>query len=331
MRGVNLHMDFLFSGCYNQTELCKVNENPSDGGILMKTTLLLYDCPAPEDEFARLAERVFGPCKSAVLSSFNGDFSGYEYVVIVFFSAYGSLSNPTFFSHNRETLQSKRVALICISEKSEYAWTALKKAKQLLPGSAPLCLPLSEFELHKDICQTMLKLIDLKRKITDCADMPEELLKESILAVLRSHNTCTLCTAVGTHVRATPIEYMFDNGCLYFISEGGEKFANLYANPHVSVAIYNPYAGFDKLESLQMEGHAVLVEAFSPEYLQQMKAKGLDETKLRRLPVQLNMFKVVPERFEILHSAFSKQGFSAKQVAEYKAKELMTLVCAPVK
>jgi len=40
---------------------------------------------------------------------------------------------------------------------------------------------------------------------------------------LRSHNTCTLATGHAGWIRATPLEYSYQDGFIYIITEGGEK------------------------------------------------------------------------------------------------------------
>ncbi len=44
------------------------------------------------------------------------------------------------------------------------------------------------------------------------------------------------------------------DGFIYFISEGGEKFANILMNPNVSMAIYENYDRMDNLAGMQLWG-----------------------------------------------------------------------------
>lgn len=52
---------------------------------------------------------------------------------------------------------------------------------------------------------------------------------------LAAHNTCALATGHGAHVRCTPIEYTYRQGCFWLLSEGGEKFRNLKENDPVHI------------------------------------------------------------------------------------------------
>ncbi len=76
---------------------------------------------------------------------------------------------------------------------------------------------------------------------------------------LAARTTCALCTGHGDEVRATPIEYLLVEDRLYLLSEGGEKFAHLLANPRVSVAVYDPFVSMSSLFGLQLTGRAALV------------------------------------------------------------------------
>ena len=75
-------------------------------------------------------------------------------------------------------------------------------------------------------------------------------------------------SAPGTATRCGPrrIEYLVIDDRLYLLSEGGEKFAHLLANPRVSVAVYDPFVSMTSLFGLQLTGRAALVPAWSVEY-----------------------------------------------------------------
>jgi uncharacterized protein YhbP (UPF0306 family) len=143
--------------------------------------------------------------------------------------------------------------------------------------------------------------------------MPAAELRAHIDDFLSRHVTCTLCTGAGGHVRATPVEYGYDDGSLYLLSEGGEKFAHLLVNPHVSVAVYDPYQGMDKLAGLQLLGMAGLVADDSPERARALELHGLDEVRLATLPFALNLIRVRVERAEFLWSGFTALGFDVRQ------------------
>ena len=151
------------------------------------------------------------------------------------------------------------------------------------------------------------------KKDADSQKMDKMLLMERIASFIEGHNTCTLATASEGHTRCTPIEYNYVDKCFYFFSEGGLKFRGLEKNKNVGIAIYEPYNGFGKLKSLQIEGTASLIEPFSDEYLKIMEHKKIPEEAMRKLPQPMNLIKVVPEVFDYLDSDLKKEELSSRQ------------------
>lgn len=288
----------------------------------MEFTLIISEPQAGTEEFLTLIKKILGPSKLATPESFDGSFDDCCAAAVLFKPESGRIRPETvrFINEYDKQLGARDSALLCISQNRDESLHALEEAAFRWSRSIcyldcielpPAPLETEGFEIPGQIAE---KLIFLKRKLKDTADMPEKELMEQIDSVLLAHNTCTLCTGAGSHVRATPIEYTYYQGCFYFLSEGGEKFANLAGNPLVSIAIYNAYSGFSSLESIQAEGKATNIEAFSVEYMDIVNLKGLSVPSLEALPAQLNLVKVRPERFEILKSDFTKKGCSAKQV-----------------
>ena len=157
------------------------------------------------------------------------------------------------------------------------------------------------------------KAVALKRALKNSLTMPENELRKRIDAFLTGHNTCALCTGSGDRVRATPIEYTYTGGALYFLSEGGEKFAHLLVNPSVAIAVFDPYEGFQKLAGLQISGIAEIIPSDSNEYAQILTVKGLNYTKIKDLPVALNMIKVRLTGCEFLSSELGRAGYGVRQ------------------
>jgi hypothetical protein len=147
--------------------------------------------------------------------------------------------------------------------------------------------------------------------------MPADELRAHIDDFLARHVTCTLGTGAGGHVRATPVEYGYRDGRLYLLSEGGEKFAHLLVNPHVSIAVYDSYQGMDKLAGLQLLGVAGLVADDSPERAEALHLRGLGAVRLAALPFALNLIRVSVERAEFLWSGFGALGFDVRQVYQF--------------
>ena len=151
------------------------------------------------------------------------------------------------------------------------------------------------------------------KKDAEAVSMNPQALKEKIKAFIEGHNTCALATASDDLVRCTPIEYNFVDGCFYLFSEGGLKFKGLKVNKHVGLAIYEPYAGFGKLKSLQVTGTAEMVEPFSEEYLKLLDYKKIPVEAIRKLPQPMNLIKIVPEAYDYLDSDSKNDGFGSRQ------------------
>lgn len=147
---------------------------------------------------------------------------------------------------------------------------------------------------------------------------PIEVIKEELDAFLKSHNTCTLSTAAQGRVRGTPIEYFMHGDAMYFLSEGGEKFANILLNPDVSIAIYDSYQGMGKLAGLQIAGTASVVSPDSDEYNDVISARGLTN-RLAGLPFVMNLIRVTLGHAEFLYSKFTRMAFDAWQIYEFNA------------
>jgi hypothetical protein len=297
--------------------------------INMNTTLIVYEKRAQTDEICKLIGQVLGPSVCVEPQEYNGQFDGHSEVVLVFTLDEGKIPPRTarFIEDNVAQLQQKRVALVCLSGNRSAAGHALRSAKRKFSGRVAVSVripivtrPKADAEIHNraNSGESAEKLIAMKRVLYDMPEMPHDTLVERVMQVLQSHNTCALCTGHDGGVRATPIEYVYRNTALYFLSEGGEKFAHMYANPRVCAAIFDAYSGFDKLEGVQIEGNAVMVKTFCAEYNDIIESKGLSADNLRKLPVELTMFKLVPERIEILESGFAKAGYAAKQVLTKK-------------
>lgn len=159
------------------------------------------------------------------------------------------------------------------------------------------------------------KALALRRALKNTCSLTKLALKKRIDEFLSAHNTCTLCTGHGNQVRATPMEYIYHDGALYFLSEGGEKFAHLLVNPAVSATVYDAYKGFASLNGLQMTGTAELLDE-SGTYWDVLAYKGLNSEALKRLPVRLHMVRLRITRCEFLSSVMRQDGYEARQTLE---------------
>jgi uncharacterized protein YhbP (UPF0306 family) len=173
-----------------------------------------------------------------------------------------------------------------------------------------------EYRDYRDDGVLADQALALRRALKNTRSLTKAALKKRIEEFLSAHNTCTLCTGHGNEVRATPIEYIYHDGALYFLSEGGEKFAHLLVNPFVSAAVYDAYQGFASLNGLQMTGTAELVDERSDTYRDVLAYKGLNSEALKRLPVGLHMVRMCIARCEFLSAVMRQDGYEARQTLE---------------
>ena len=147
--------------------------------------------------------------------------------------------------------------------------------------------------------------------------MPADELRAAIDTFLAEHNTCALATGSDDFVRCTPLEYAWRNGAIWIFSEGGLKFRGLKENPHVSVAVFEPYDGFGKLASSQVTGTAELIDADDPAFAEAAAAKGIPAAALEKVAARLHLIKIVPSRIDYLYSDLKAQGYDARQHLDY--------------
>lgn len=153
----------------------------------------------------------------------------------------------------------------------------------------------------------------------DAADKhmsPEEVKKE-IDAFSSSHNTLALATGYGDYVRCTPVEYTYYKDSYWIMSEGGKKFIGLEKNRNVAFAVFDPYEGFGKINGMQVEGTAELIEPFSEEYNAFLALKKIPVEAIKKLPEPMPMIRIVPKDTDLLESALKEKGYSSRQHYTY--------------
>ena len=84
----------------------------------------------------------------------------------------------------------------------------------------------------------------------------------------------------------------------------------------LGIDIFEPYGGFGKLKSLQVQGVATMVEPFSGEYLNLMEYKKIPIEAMKKLPQAMNLIKVEPMSYDYLDSELKKEGFGSRQHLE---------------
>lgn len=164
----------------------------------------------------------------------------------------------------------------------------------------------------EDVCNSAKGYKDIINKAFNALENKK--LRKSIDDFLITHNTCTLATGVEGFVRATPIEYMYVNNNLYFLTEGGMKFYGLLQNPNVSICIYEDYTNMSNLKGLQITGQATIVNRESNEYVEIIGYKKINIDNIKNLDINMNIIKVVINKFEFLNFDFKINSLDIKQV-----------------
>ena len=155
-------------------------------------------------------------------------------------------------------------------------------------------------------------------KESNTTRMPKDELRRAIDAFLGSHSTCALACGSGDFVRCTPLEYAWRDGAFWIFSEGGLKFKALEKNKNVSIAVFEPYSGFGKLESAQVTGTADIIDPESDEFARAAQEKGIKAEALERVKGMLHLIKIAPSRIDFLSSDLKAQGYDSRQWLECK-------------
>lgn len=171
-------------------------------------------------------------------------------------------------------------------------------------------IDMGKFEI-KNACKRAISVREILN--TQNNSLSESDLKKSINEFINSHNTCALATSSSEFTRVTPIEYVYYEDNLYFITEGGLKFANILQNPNVAICIYDNYNNMHDLKGLQIEGKAKSVELYSDEYIKVINKRKLTVEQIKSFKVNLNLIKVTINKFEFLNSDFRKMNVDVKQ------------------
>ncbi|MEL7671982.1 pyridoxamine 5'-phosphate oxidase family protein [Methanobacterium sp.] len=187
-----------------------------------------------------------------------------------------------------------------------------KKALQLFSGKIGFEIEdISNFNLD-EVLKYALELKLIKDDLIPNAPSPK--VKKTIENFLTTHNTCTLSTSYKNRVRSTPIEYLYINGFMYFLSEGGEKFSNIPLNKNISVAVYDDYTSMNSLAGMQITGSAYIIPEDTDEYYDVIKMKGLNENFIKNLQFNMNIIKIEINKIEFLYSKFKEMDFEPKQI-----------------
>lgn len=269
----------------------------------MVRILILHDPRA--DGAAGLIARLLGPAMTALLSAPPEDWS--DVIACAFVLADAELAAADFDTLARTVPAHLPVALWLLpSAGSEERLRAAGEAfgdRLAFAGTVP-----------EDPVALADAAVALRRRLyREASKMPGPELRALVMDGIAARTTCTLCTGHGDEVRATPIEYLLLDNRLYLLSEGGEKFAHLLANPRVSVAIYDPFVSMATLFGLQLSGRATLVQSWSAEYGRALAAKGLAPERVRALPVLIHLVRIEIEEAELVSSEAQRRGYAPRQ------------------
>jgi hypothetical protein len=283
--------------------LCRTFKSSGVETFRMVRILVLHDHRA--DEAAGLLARLLGPAMTAPLTAPPADWSDVLACVLVL--AHAGLTAAGLERLARTVPAHLPVALWLLpSTGAEERLRAAGEAfgdRLVLAGTVP-----------EDPIALADAAVALRRRLfREVSEMPGPELRALVMDGLAARTTCTLCTGHGDEVRATPIEYLVIDDRLYLLSEGGEKFAHLLANPRVSVAVYDPFVSMSSLFGLQLTGRAALVPAWSVEYGRALAAQGLAPERVRALPVLIHLVRIDLEEVEVVSSEAQRRGYAARQ------------------
>ena len=310
----------------------------------MQKTLLIYESKyGTTEKIARYLQMVLGPAKYCRTDEFKDLYKDFDFIVIGSPVYSGKLEPQIyqFVENNLDWLKEKPVALFCtclnpsdgdenlndlakiigeVVDKNVLGGVLKqstlneedKKALQLFSEKIGFKLEdMDNFNLE-NILKYALELKLIKEDMMPKAPSPK--VKESIEKFLTSHNTCTLSTSYKNRVRSTPIEYIYINGFMYILSEGGEKFSNIPLNKNVSMAVYEDYTSMNSLAGMQITGSAYILPEDTDEYYDVIKMKGLNKNFIKNMPFNMNIIKIELEKIEFLYSKFKEMDFEPKQI-----------------
>lgn len=310
----------------------------------MVKALVLYESRYGSTErAAKELALIIGPAKACRLKEFKGDIRTYDFVVICspVYSECIDEGMLRFVEANAGVLSKKKVVLLCVCMAEGIADRYLEPFSKLLGDSVVLKAAVAgeirslqlngtdralveRFYGRAETSSGILgkpdkeRFVELALRIKALKDegfkaMDNDLLLKYAEDFLLSHNTCVLATGTGSRVRATPIEYALMDGCIYILTEGGEKFANIMLNSNVSMGICDAYKSMSELGGMQISGTARIVEPGCGEYKRVLGLKKLDYEKISSMPIALNMLKIEIKKAEFLWSGFGRLGYDIKQ------------------
>jgi len=310
----------------------------------MRSTLLISESHyGTSKKVADILSLVLGPAKHVEIDEELPEVSKYNNIVLVlgFYGFNTAEKLKEYLSSTKDTLKNKRIAIVGVGLTEKDTNNYILSIEKVMDREADIVDfvqgEIKVDKLTKDdkkILKAFLKekripltdmgnlnnkeILDVGSKLAKVLNKPnnemiKKELKSEINKFIEIHNTCTLATGSGDFVRNTPIEYTYYKDKFYFISEGGLKFKGILQNPNVCISIFNSYTSMNELKGMQISGESEVIPCWSEEYIDLIRAKGLNVETLKNLPINLNLIKVIPEVFEFLNTDFEEKGMDSKQ------------------
>ena len=226
----------------------------------MANTLILYDGKLSSTErVANSLGMIIGNVCIAEISEAPEDISPYDGFCFIF-NFYGALTagkTRQYLTANREAIIGRRIALVGMGfSDNGFAKYVVDMEEAVGEGISITGM------FIRDEHQVFESGFQVARKFrAPWNEMDPDVLLEKIDAFIKAHTTLALATASAGNVRCTPLEYNYQNGVFYIVTEGGLKFRSLLTNDDISASIFEPYDGrMDHLSGLQMiTGEVALV------------------------------------------------------------------------
>lgn len=281
----------------------------------MNVTLILYESRYTIGEkVAKMISPILGPAKAFNIEYPPENIKYYSNIVFVF-SLYGHDSSKKtidYIEKNSIDLSKVKAGIVCIGLDKQDGLKKINEFKTKINKQNTYDCFIKEQLVIDEVNQLSKNLREYFN--TPNFIPPTNTTKAEIEKFIKSKNTCTLSTGYGDFVRATPIEYEYYDGRFYIISEGGLKFIGIYQNNKVSICIYENYTDMNNLKGLQVTGTVELLEPWSDEYLDVLERKNLKLQNISKLPFDMNILKIKPNKYEFLYSKFKNLGYDPKQI-----------------
>lgn len=273
-------------------------------------TLFLYDDNRITKNIAKIMASVVSMSRYAAYTDTTVSIDKYSRVILVVGPKHALCANMKQF---REVLAKKWVGLVVTDFQNTHYEVRVQDVEVQLQKKLDFKTFVSQEQYVDDAIAGAEKLCNE----TAAEEQQDPAVLQAIEEFLDNHNTGVLATGWGRHVRATPIEYVYQHGHLYIFSEGGGKFAHLYRNDQVSFAIFEPFKDFQHLAGLQLYGKARIIEPDEDEYADIAKTRSIPVDKLRAMPVMLHIIDIALTNAVFLWAGFTKQGKGPRQVYEF--------------